>query len=213
MNNHESTTDIKKILEDKMAASALDINVENKEGYIHLSGIVDTLGEKLAAEKIVMHIDGVKKIENNVTIATDGYIPDSDVENYVKRRMLESPTLANITPKVQGGSVTLYGHVETYAERERALELAEQCMGVKSVASNIKIETAGEFDDAQITSKVTGVFDKNGIDFKYVDTAVKDGSVTLKGFVQSRFEVELAEELVSRLDGVRKIRNKLQTKD
>lgn len=213
MYDHEFTADIKKILEDKMAASALDINVETKDGYIHLSGMVDTLGEKLAAEKIVEHIDGVKRVENNITIATDGYIPDSDVENYIKRRMMESPGLVNVTPKVQGGAATLYGHVGTYSEKERALELAEQCMGVKSVASSIKIETEGQFDDAQITSKIAQVLDSNRIDFEDVDSNVKNGAVTLEGFVKSKYEVELAEELVGRLDGVRKVRNRLRTRE
>lgn len=87
MLDHEFSIDIKKILEDKMAASALDINVESKDGYIHLSGIVDTLSEKIAAEKIVQYIDGVERVENNISIATDGYIPDSDIENYVRQRI------------------------------------------------------------------------------------------------------------------------------
>lgn len=213
MLDHELSTDIKKILEDKMAASALDINVESKGGYIHLSGMVDTLGEKLATEKIVGHIEGVKKVENNITIATDGYIPDSDIENYVQRRMFESPGLVNITPKVQGGAAILYGHVGTYAEKERALELAGQCMGVKSVASNIKINTEGKFDDAQITNKISQVLDSNRIDFEDVDTSIKNGSVTLQGFVQSKYEVELAEELVSKLEGVMKVRNRLRTRE
>lgn len=213
MNDSQLSTTIKKILEDKMGASSLDINVESKNGNIHLSGIVDVLAEKFSAEKIVKNIEGVKKIENNITIATDGYIPDSDIETYVQQKLKNSDNLENISSKVEGGAVTLIGHVRTYDQEQTAIDLAQQARGAKTVTSIITIESEGQFDSAQLTNRISQVLSTNKIDIKDVDTIVKNNGVTLKGFVENKYELELAEELVSKVEGIGKVKNYLRTRD
>lgn len=213
MNDSVLETSIKKIFEDKMAASALDINVDCRNGNVVLSGMVDVLAEKTSAEKIAVSIEGVKKVENNITIATDGYIPDSDIENYVFQKLSNSEDLVNITPKVKGGAVTLIGHVKTFNEEKDAIELAQQARGAKSVTSNIKIESEGKLDNSQITSRISRSLTNNGINTRDMQTTVKNNSVTLNGFVENRYEVELADELISNIEGVAKVKNYLKTRD
>lgn len=212
MNNSQQNF-IKKILKDKMASSYEDINVECKDGIVRLSGIVDVLSEKLSAQKIVSSIEGIKKIENNITIATDGYIPDSDIETYVQLKLKNSSDLVNISPKAKGGAVTLIGHVKTYNIEQDAIELAQQARGVKSVTSNIKIESEGKYDNSQITSSISQVLNSNRINTSNLRTSVKNNTVTLNGFVQNRYELELAEELISKIEGVGKVKNHLKTQD
>lgn len=211
MDDFQLEVTIKKILEDKMEESAMDINVESKNGNIHLSGMVDVLSEKIYAEKLVKEIEGVKKIENNITIATDGYIPDSDIESYILSKFKTQEGLENISAKVKGGAVTLIGQVRTYDQEQKAIELSQKVRGVKSVTSNIKIASQGKYDDAQITSIINQTLISNNIDTKYINPIVKNNSVTLKGFVENRYEVELAEELVSKIEGIGKIKNHLRT--
>lgn len=50
-----------------------------ENGTVQVHGIVDVLEEKLQAEEIIWTFAGVKKVENNITVCTDGEIDDFDV--------------------------------------------------------------------------------------------------------------------------------------
>lgn len=209
MNDSLLCSTIKQILEEKMSASAMDINVESKNANILLSGMVDVLSEKVYAEEIVHSINEVKKIENNITIATDGYIPDSDIEKYVQTRLKDSNITA-ISPKVEGGVVNLVGHAKDYYTVQEAIKLSQRTRGVKDVTSNIKIDTKEYIDNDRITSTITQILTNNGINTNTINAKVKSGAITLTGYAQNIKDIELAQELISKIEGVVKIKNHLK---
>ena len=53
---------IKDRLEEKMGASAMDINVEYFDEFVRLSGFVDVLAEKTFAQEITKTVSSIKKI-------------------------------------------------------------------------------------------------------------------------------------------------------
>lgn len=49
----------------------LDVNVDVKDGVVTLSGSADSQAERANAEKIASSADGVKRVENRITVKPD----------------------------------------------------------------------------------------------------------------------------------------------
>ncbi len=48
-------------------------------GTVQIQGIVNVLAEKHQAEELVWRFPGVKNVENNITVCTDGGVDDEDI--------------------------------------------------------------------------------------------------------------------------------------
>ena len=202
---------IKNKLEEKMGASAMDINVEYQNGFVRLSGFVDVLAEKTFTEEIVGTIDGIKDIENNITICMDGEVTDSHITAEIDRNFKQSKIsnhLKKVSTKVCGGSAVLRGSVNTLGDELRAIELAKQARGVKDVVSNLDILSSRRYDDATLKSKINQIF-SNTHD---IDLSVNKGKVTLKGHVKNAGDMEAAIELAADVEGVTHVTNQLKVR-
>jgi hyperosmotically inducible protein len=62
------TTKVKAALAKDPAASALAISVETTKGTVQLSGAVDSAEEKMKAESIARSVEGVRGVENKLTV-------------------------------------------------------------------------------------------------------------------------------------------------
>jgi len=135
---------IKKKLDEKMQLSAMDINVDCRDGNVILYGVVDVLGEKMFAEEIARSIDGVKSIENDITISMDSSnITDSHIKNEIENKLHLSEKqegLTNVGVDVKGGTAVLMGSVEDDLDKKKAIELASSARGVAKIVDNIKTE-------------------------------------------------------------------------
>lgn len=112
------------------------------EGEAQLQGIVDTLSEKERAAKIARSISGIKKVDNGISISTDGKITDRGVEFEVAEE-LDADSKVNtkhIGAKSSGGMVTLVGTVSDRKEIEDARHAASTARGVTKVVSQVKIK-------------------------------------------------------------------------
>ncbi|NLY42382.1 MAG: BON domain-containing protein [Clostridiaceae bacterium] len=206
---------IKDLLESKMGASAMDINVEYQNGFVHLSGFVDVLAEKTFAEEIIKGMDGIHNIENNLTVCTDGEISDRHITAEIDKAIKNSSyavNLRNVSSKVSGGSATLLGSVNTLADEMHAIELAKKVRGVKNVVSNLDIVSVRNYDDATIKNKINQVLSQTHLGIPGIKSEVNNGKVTLRGYVPSIRDMEMAIELVADVEGVAHISNKLKVR-
>lgn len=118
---------------------AYGIKVSSSKGVVRLQGIVDVLAEKMRAEEIASGVSGVTRLENNLTVSTDGRITDDDVNFEVAEELRLAPNV-NIS-KVYGeskkGVVHLYGDVDDPGEAKAAVWAAAKARGVKDIVSHI----------------------------------------------------------------------------
>jgi len=205
---------IKDQLEEKMQASAMDINVTARDGAIQLSGFTDVLSEKNFAGEITKNIKGVRKVENSITIAMDSKITDKHIEKEVIERLAsdhKADMVAGVGVKIQDGVANLMGTVDNLKEAHVAMDIASMVRGVKDVVNNVKISTLGAVDDVTINNTIhQELRDSNVLDERDIATEVKNGKVTLQGYVNSSSEVEFAKEISMGIEGVRKVRNNLR---
>lgn len=208
--NQIMANSIKEQLDRSMRESAMEINISYKDGYVHMSGIVDVLSEKNFAEEIVSKIEGVKKIENNITIAVDSNITDKHIEKEVLEKLHHaSDSTVSIGAKVEGGVVNLMGHVNTLKDCHIAMNLASEVRGVKDVINNISIDSYGKYSDDVISNKILQELSKTNIDYRDLTRRVSNGEVTLWGALDCYQDIELAKEIAMGIEGVVKVRNNM----
>lgn len=215
MNNLDDriNKEIKEALDKEMSESAMDINVNTRDGFVTLSGIVDTLAEKRAAEEIATMVKGINGIENTITISTDGTITDRQIQMEVVNKLHNSEfseKVAGVNCSVSDGVVVLKGAVDTLRGEKLAINEAEKAIGAKDIVSNIRIASSGRFDDASIQSKLTREFAGTRLSIPDIFTEVHGGTVRLSGYVNNRQEMELAVEIAQDIEGVKDVSNKLR---
>jgi hyperosmotically inducible protein len=129
----------------------LAIKVETRRGRVTLSGTADSAAARDTAGNLAMATRGVVSVNNQLVVdgstssAVDsakstaseakGDITDSWITAKVKSTLLYSSNVAgsDIDVSTQNGIVTLSGKVSSGAERDLAVELAQNVRGVKSV--------------------------------------------------------------------------------
>ncbi|MBA1336349.1 MAG: hypothetical protein HPY66_2784 [Firmicutes bacterium] len=204
---------IKDQLEERMGASSMDVNVCVRDGIAHLQGFVDVLAERIEAENIARQVPGVMKVENAITICTEGSINDKHIQKEIEMKLHSGDNnLARINVDVNDGSAVLIGTVSNYALEKQAIQLASGTRGVKNVVSNIRLENEGLFDDATINSRVAHALSTTVLSLPDINTDTYNGEVTLSGWVRSNEEYALAEHTVSEVEGIRKVRNHLRVR-
>ncbi len=140
------TAKVKTTLIDNPATKARQIDVETKGGVVQLNGFVDSAAAKVEAEKAVLTIAGVRKVDNNLQIKsgdrTAGAVMDDTVlMTKVKAALTsDSRTKAHqIEVAAYKGVVSLGGFVSSAAQKEAAETVTESVVGVVKVENGIKI--------------------------------------------------------------------------
>jgi len=187
-----------------------DINVNVRKGIASVSGVVDVLNDRTKVESVVRKIPGVKKVENNLVISTDGEIGDDKVTEMIEKKLIVKPDLDGISVEVHKGIVLLMGNIKNIAQERKAMMLATKVLGVKEVISKLKLKDEFKKDDASLVNEIERLFSlEEKLDAQDIQTEVKEGKVILNGTVDNANQAVLAEEISSAVDGVRKILNKL----
>jgi len=202
-------------LSTNMHNSSLGINIQVEKGYITLTGIVDVLAEKSAAQEIISRLSGIKGVNNELTVGMDNYVEDEEITEQVIQRFLEEPQIEakEIGAVAKKGVVYLKGHAKTLAEVEIAKELAGTVMGVKDVVNQLKIgqHLEGPHDDATLTNAVEVALSASGeVSARDVKTRCENGVIYLEGTVDNPAQRQAAQRWATTVPGVRRVVNKLR---
>ena len=119
---------------------------------------------------------------------------------------------AQIGVEVQGGVVTLSGHVGSYREKWDAERLAQRVTGVKALAVEIQVRlpALSQRDDADIARAAQNTLEWLTSDSKdCIQVMVEDGWITLSGKVDWQYQQQAAADSVCRLMGVTGVSNQI----
>ena len=127
-------------------ALALDVtvpaNVEAtaENGNVTLTGSVEFGSQRAAAEAAVAGLTGVRNVRNDIEISNDA--DPADVTLYVQDaldRYALIPDDSDVVVDTAGNTVTLTGHVRTWAEHDAVMDAAWMASGVYEVNDNLDI--------------------------------------------------------------------------
>ena len=203
----EVLEDIKELIQTHFGESGQGIHVEVKGDRVMLWGAADTLAEKEFIAQRIGRIDGVRELDNSLTVATDGEITDKDIEEEVITRFQQSnySEIAELGCRVSRGVVTLLGHVETQSTERLAKRLASQVRGVKEIRSEIQLADK-EVDDATLVNRVENALVASPwVNAEEIKTSARNGVVTLRGFVDTQEKIDWAVETAYQVPGVKAV--------
>jgi hyperosmotically inducible periplasmic protein len=154
------TTAVKSKLVADDTVKAYRIDVDTKDKVVTLKGDVDSRAARDRAVELARATDGVREVVDVMVLApapapTSGVadqakeasrdagqmIGDAGITTAVKAKMLADTTVSGLKIDVdtKDGVVALIGNVGSAAEKRRALEIARETDGVKSVRDDLKI--------------------------------------------------------------------------
>ena len=140
------TARVKMALLEESASDAIDINVETSMGVVQLAGFVDSEKVKSKAGQIAKDVDGVRDVSNRLTVKSGSRsagrtLDDMTLAAKVKLELVEDErtNAGRINVEVRSAVVELSGFVDSYAERDAAVELVSGIDGVSRVLNSIDI--------------------------------------------------------------------------
>jgi hyperosmotically inducible periplasmic protein len=144
------TTKVKTAIATSEDVSAARINVETYKGEVQLSGFAKSREEADRAISIASHVKGVKSVRDDIAIRSDPqakesageYFDDTTLTAKVKAALLadKQVSAARINVETFKGIVQLSGFANNKLEADKAVEIAINVRGVKSVKDDIRIK-------------------------------------------------------------------------
>jgi hyperosmotically inducible protein len=162
------------------------IGVEVEDGVVTLSGHPSSYSEKLAAEKAVQRVAGVKA----VVIEMEVRLPHSDVRNDVDIASAADTILrwtvglreGAVKVQVEKGWVTLRGHVDWAYQSQVAARRIAHMRGVTGVTNLIEVRARVAAGD--VGEKIGRALQRHAErEAKHIAIEVQNGTVTLAGKV------------------------------
>jgi len=141
------TTRVKSALMGDPDIKAFEIKAETRKGTVLLSGFVDNRITVDRALAVVRRVEGVKTIENNMTIkegarTVGNAVDDSIITTRVKTALLADARIKSfdIAVVTRKGQVQLSGFVDNQSQIDRALEVTKAIGDVQGVDSQLTIK-------------------------------------------------------------------------
>jgi len=188
------------------------IGVAVVDGVVSLNGYVGSFAEKMAAEKAVNRISGVRGLAEELRVRFAGDPKTNDAE--IAKRILDILDYDVVVPdqsisvKVEHGWVTLSGTVDWNFERQAAYKDAGRITGVVGVTNLIAVRKLVMARD--VKERIVDALKRAaGSEANAIQVATLDGTVNLRGNVHSLHERQVAERAAWAAPGVTQIRDEL----
>lgn len=152
------------------------------------------------------------------TVGTD--VDDTLLTTHVKTALADNIEIKSFDFKVETrkGEVMLSGFVESQAQIDRAIAVAQGVQGVKSVKNRVSLKggatTLGtKIDDSIITAKVkAALMADDSVKSADIAAVTRDGQVQLSGFVNNQTQIDNAMQVARGIEGVSSVGNALSIK-
>ena len=190
-----------------------EIGVIVENGVVTLTGTVDSYSKKLAAEKAVKRVQGVRAVAEDIEVIYGTEYKKSDKE--IAKASADALKWNNSVPeekisiKVDNGWVYLDGEVEWSYQRNAAKNAVQNLLGVRGVTNSIKLKQMAE--PYQIKERIKKALERSAeVEARNIKVTVEGHKVKLKGKVHSLTEKDEARKAAYYAPGVYEVENELE---
>ena len=195
---------------------AANIGVAVKDGIVTLTGNVDSYWAKIAAERAVARVNGVKAIANDleVRLPTSSERTDEDIAR-AALNALEWDVLVpsdRIKVTVSKGWITLEGSVDWRYQRDAAQRAVRNLIGVRGVSNLIEVKP--QVRPSEVKAQIEQALKRSAeLDANRIAVETDGDKVILRGAVRSWAERQQAERAAWRVPGVRSVDNRITIRE
>lgn len=124
---------------------SFNVDVKARGSYVTLSGVVDNVEARMAAERDARNTVGVLGVTNLIKVRASVDVPDDRIASAVHGALFRNPYTETyeITVTADDGVVHLTGTVDTYFEKAEAERVASRAKGVTGVRNGLVVERPG----------------------------------------------------------------------
>jgi osmotically-inducible protein OsmY len=121
------------------------IGVAARAGVVTLTGFTDSYAGKLAAERVVTRVRGVRAVANDIVVRARVEVTPTPVARDVRRRIVQSLhrnadlDARQVGVAVNDDVVTLTGTVASWSQRDAAERGAGSAPGIRRVDNQIRV--------------------------------------------------------------------------
>ncbi|MGE0191162.1 MAG: BON domain-containing protein [Planctomycetota bacterium] len=223
----EISAEIKKALRWNALVDDALIDVSVTEGKVRLDGTVGSAAERRLAISEAW-TSGVSAVDATA-LKVKGWARDPDlrgdkfvlkepakVEDALDMALVQDPRVYSFNVEADAdpaGVVTLRGTVDNLKALRAAEDVALHTVGVHSVLNHLRVRPA-ERSDTEIATSLRDAIQRDPyLDGYEVAVRVHDGVAHLSGTVDTFFEKGHADDVAARINGVKRVANKLEVED
>jgi len=120
------------------------------DGYVSLTGSVQSLFQKSAAEDAVRHVRGVRRVTNYISVTPQPVA--RDVQERIVRQLRHNADIdaQRIQISVAGDIATLTGTVASWLQFESAERAAADAPGIREVINRLIVNSSNDHDPDEI---------------------------------------------------------------
>ena len=191
---------------------AAEIGVAVKDSIVTLTGYVQSLWEKVSAERAATRVNQVRAVVNELEVRLPQLNERTD-ENIAREAVHALDWAASVPSdrikvKVSKGWITLQGTVDWKFQRAAAEEAVQNLIGVKGVVNLIDVKP--QVSKTEVKSAIQAALKRSAeVDASRITVETDGDKVVLRGTVRSWFEREEAERAAWRAPGVRSVDNRI----
>ncbi len=187
--------------------------VEVKNGVVTLTGVVNNLKAKHAAEQDAQNTVGVRRVKNYLKVRPSDAPSDTEIVQTIREALALDPYAYryDIHLSVRNGQVTLHGNVDSTFDKERVEEITAGINGVVALNNYLIVNaTWSHKDDEDIEEDIESeLWWSPFVSREEITVSVQDGVATLTGTVDSWRERRIATEKAY-AGGAKSVRNHLR---
>lgn len=213
MTDKQLRQDVLDELDFEPSIDASEVGITVKNGVVTLTGHVPSYAQKIAAERAVWRVKGVKAIAQDLEVHYPDArkLHDDDIAKRVVSILKWDAAVPDdgIRVTVQSGWVTLNGEVRWQYQRMAAENDIHKLSGVTGITNHIGITPLLESDD--IKHRIEDALRRHAeVEAQSISVSIHDGgSITLEGQVDNWEERRAVERAAWSVPGVRTVEDRI----